>query len=76
MSKMITRIAWVILAVGVILCLVRISDFNDRNIYLMVGIGCIVASIIIWCIGGFLYAVSTKKFRKANDEVAKLSKHK
>lgn len=65
-----TNIAWVILAVGIILCLVRLSDFNDRNMYLMGGIGCIVASIFIYCVGAFLFAAQNKKFREANDNVA------
>lgn len=65
-----TSVAWVILVVGVILCLVRISDFNDRNMYLMAGIGCIVGSIFIYCIGAFLHAAQTRKFRQANDKPA------
>jgi hypothetical protein len=65
-----TIIAWAILVLGIVLCLVRISDFNDRNMYLMGGIGCIVGSIFIYSVGGFLHAAQTKKFRQAHDEVA------
>ncbi|WP_223068897.1 hypothetical protein [Paenibacillus caui] len=65
-----TSIAWVIFVVGVILCLIRLSDFNDRNMYLMGGIGCIVGSIAIYSIGGFLHAAQNKKFRQAHDEMA------
>ncbi len=65
-----STIAWIILAVGIVLVLVRLSDFNDRNMYLMSGIGCIVGSIFIYSIGGFLHAAQTKKFRQAHDDVA------
>ncbi|GGA27349.1 hypothetical protein [Paenibacillus physcomitrellae] len=65
-----TTIAWVVLIVGIVLCLIRLSDFNDRNMYLMAGIGCIVGSIFIYSIGGFLHVAQTKKFREANDDVA------
>jgi fucose permease len=70
-----TTIAWVLLAIGIILCLFRLSDFNDRNIYLMLGIYCVAASIIVYCIGGFLLAAQTKLFRKAHDDVASKRKH-
>lgn len=62
-------VAWAAFIVGIILCLVRISDFNDRNMYLMAGIGCIVGSVFIYCIGAFLAATMNKKYRKANDDV-------
>lgn len=46
-----TMMAWLALAVGVVLCLVNISNFNDQNWGLMIGIGFLVGSVHIYVIG-------------------------
>ena len=65
--KIMTLIAWVILSVGVILCLANITQFNDRNIGLMVGIGFLVGSVHIYVIGT---AISLVHSRAMNQSVA------
>ncbi|MCR2807757.1 hypothetical protein [Paenibacillus soyae] len=46
-----TAIAWGVLAIGVVLCLVNLSHFSDKNIGLMVGIGFLIGSVHIYVIG-------------------------
>ncbi|WP_308637197.1 hypothetical protein [Paenibacillus silvisoli] len=43
--------AWAALCVGLCLCLIRVSDFNDNNSLLMSGIGFMVGSVFIYTIG-------------------------
>ncbi|AWB43589.1 hypothetical protein DCC85_04685 [Paenibacillus sp. CAA11] len=74
-ATVLTIASWIVLIVGIILCLVRLSDFNDDNMYLMGGIGCIVASVFIYCIGAFMHASQTKRYQQATDDVAEKRKH-
>lgn len=46
-----TIIAWGVLAIGVLLCLINLSHFSDKNIGLMVGIGFLIGSVHIYVIG-------------------------
>ena len=46
-----TVIAWAVLSIGVLLCLINLSHFSDKNIGLMVGIGFLVGSVHIYVIG-------------------------
>ncbi|SFM14518.1 hypothetical protein SAMN03159341_11822 [Paenibacillus sp. 1_12] len=46
-----TCFAWVALGIGVLLCLMNLSHFSDRNTGLMVGLGFIVGSVHIFVIG-------------------------
>lgn len=46
-----TAAAWVSLAIGLLTCLFEVSDFSDRNLGLMVGIGFLVGSVQIYMIG-------------------------
>ncbi|MCU6710699.1 hypothetical protein M6D81_18575 [Paenibacillus sp. J5C_2022] len=46
-----TAIAWAILGIGVVLCLINLNHFSDRNVGLMVGIGFLVGSVHIYVIG-------------------------
>ncbi|MNW16693.1 hypothetical protein D3C71_2156270 [compost metagenome] len=46
-----TAIAWVVLGIGVLLCLMNLSHFSDKNIGLMVGIGFLIGSVHIYVIG-------------------------
>ncbi|GKU77699.1 hypothetical protein [Paenibacillus sp. L3-i20] len=46
-----TIIAWGVLTIGVLLCLINLSHFSDQNIGLMVGIGFLIGSVHIYVIG-------------------------
>ncbi|QNK57525.1 hypothetical protein [Paenibacillus sp. PAMC21692] len=46
-----TLIAWGVLSIGVLLCLINLSHFSDKNIGLMVGIGFLIGSVHIYVIG-------------------------
>jgi hypothetical protein len=46
-----TAIAWIVLGIGVLLCLLNLNDFNDQNVGLMIGIGFLVGSVHIYVIG-------------------------
>ncbi|WJH36076.1 hypothetical protein N6H14_09415 [Paenibacillus sp. CC-CFT747] len=50
-----------VLAVGVLLCLMTISDFRDTNLGLMVGIGFLIASVQIFTIGTMIRWVHNRK---------------
>ena len=65
--KIMTVIAWIILSVGVILCLANITQFNDRNIGLMVGIGFLIGSVHIYVTGT---AINLVHSRAINQSVA------
>ena len=75
LATFLSVLSWVFLAAGIVLILIRLSDFNDRNMYLFGGIGCIVASIITYSFSGFLHAAQTRAFSKAHDEMAETRKH-
>jgi hypothetical protein len=56
-----TWIAWVVLGTGVLLCIMNLNQFNDRNTGLMVGIGFLVASVFIFLIGTAIGLVSVRR---------------
>lgn len=67
-----TVIAWGVLAVGVLLCLINLSHFSDKNIGLMIGIGFLIGSVHIYVIGtaiGLVHARmnSNASSSKSND---------
>ncbi|MBB3110408.1 hypothetical protein FHS18_002475 [Paenibacillus phyllosphaerae] len=53
--------AWFCLAVGVIMCLINIGHFSDKNLTLMVGIGFLVGSVFIYTIGTAINMVENRK---------------
>ncbi|KRE34953.1 hypothetical protein [Paenibacillus sp. Soil522] len=62
--KAMTAIAWVVLAIGVVLSLINLSHFSDRNVGLMVGIGFLIGSVHIYVIGtaiGLVHARLTQE---------------
>jgi hypothetical protein len=66
-----TWMAWVILGIGVLLCLVNLYEFNDRNLGLMVGIGFLVGSVHIYFIGtamGLVHERHQSKQELSNQE--------
>ncbi|MDQ6420221.1 hypothetical protein RB620_12315 [Paenibacillus sp. LHD-117] len=67
-----TIIAWGVLSIGVLLCLINLSHFSDKNIGLMVGIGFLVGSVHIYVIGtaiGLVHAWKTE-MAKSNDSTS------
>lgn len=46
-----TIFAWTALTLGVLMCLVNITHFSDKNVWLMVGLGFMVGSVFIFVIG-------------------------
>jgi formate hydrogenlyase subunit 3/multisubunit Na+/H+ antiporter MnhD subunit len=42
MSKLLRGVAMVVIGIGVICCLLNLTQFNDRNLGLMVGMGFLV----------------------------------
>jgi hypothetical protein len=55
-----TVLAWVALITGVVLCLINLNEFNDRNLGLMVGIGFLVGSVFIYVIAKSIGLVHTR----------------
>lgn len=51
LASFMTAAAWIALAIGLLTCLFEVSDFSDRNLGLMVGIGFLVGSVQIYMIG-------------------------
>lgn len=71
--KIMHVMAWIALTIGVILCLTNITDFNDRNFGLMVGIGFLVGSVHIYVIGtaiGLVHSRSANQGLADNSELA------
>lgn len=51
LASFMTAAAWVVLTVGLLTCLFEVSDFSDKNLGLMLGIGCLIGSVQIYMIG-------------------------
>jgi len=51
MSRMLKWVAMVVIAVGVVCCLLNIVQFNDRNLGLMVGLGFLIGGAQIMLFG-------------------------
>jgi hypothetical protein len=61
--SMMNIIAWFVLGAGVLLCLLNLSDFTDRNLGLMVGIGFLIASVQIYVIGTAVHLLQSDSNR-------------
>ncbi|MNI12405.1 hypothetical protein D3C73_655840 [compost metagenome] len=59
--NLMTVVAWVVLGIGVLLCLFNLNQFNDQNRALMVGIGFLVGSVFIFVIGTAIGMVSARR---------------
>lgn len=57
-------IAWLVLTVGVLLCIINVSDFTDTNLGLMAGIGCLIASVHIYVIGTVVHLLQNNQTRR------------
>lgn len=51
LSSFMTIAAWVTLSIGLLTCLFQLSDFSDRNLGLMIGLGFMIGSVQIYTIG-------------------------
>ncbi|WP_127531250.1 hypothetical protein [Paenibacillus kobensis] len=56
-----TIAAWAALTIGVVLCLMYLQPFNDRNWGLMIGIGFLVGSVHIYVIRTAIHLVNTRR---------------
>ncbi|NIK79865.1 hypothetical protein FHS15_005032 [Paenibacillus castaneae] len=59
--KVMTAIAWGVLGIGVLLCLINLSHFSDKNVGLMVGIGFLIGSVHIYVIGTAIGLVHARR---------------
>lgn len=64
--KTMTFMAWLALIVGVVLCAINITEFNDENMTLMVGIGFLVGSVHIYVIKTAIHLVNNQAKDQAN----------
>lgn len=51
LASVMTVAAWVAFAVGLLTCLFNVTEFSDRNLGLMVGVGFLIGSVQIYMIG-------------------------
>ncbi|MFD0713610.1 hypothetical protein [Paenibacillus sp. GCM10027626] len=56
-------IAWICLAVGVVMCAFNLSYFSDANLPLMLGIGFMIGSVFIYTIATAINMVETRKLQ-------------
>ncbi|MNW25078.1 hypothetical protein D3C74_18120 [compost metagenome] len=54
-------LAWVAGIIGIILIVVNVGFFSDRNLGLMIGIGCVVGGIFIYMISKSLGTARMKE---------------
>lgn len=68
-----TIIAWGVLAIGFLLCLINLSHFSDKNVGLMVGIGFLIGSVHIYVIGtaiGLVHArLNSSAAKSSNNDI-------
>lgn len=58
--RWLTIAAWVALTAGLLLSVTSITPFNDQNLQLMVGIGCMVGSVHVYAIRTFIHLVHAR----------------
>ncbi|WP_261300862.1 hypothetical protein [Paenibacillus andongensis] len=58
--KMMTIAAWALLGIGLLLSLLNMDHFSDRNASLMVGIGFMVGSVHIYVIRTAIHLVHSR----------------
>lgn len=66
--KIMTAIAWLVLGIGVVMCLANITEFNDRNWGLMIGIGFLVGSVFIYVIGTAIGLVHKRALHESTEK--------
>jgi hypothetical protein len=63
-----TFAAWTALILGAAMSLFNVSEFNDRNVPLMVGIGFMVGSVHIYVIRTAIHLVHTRALHQDQNE--------
>ncbi|OPH57518.1 hypothetical protein BC351_03050 [Paenibacillus ferrarius] len=63
--KMMTIAAWALLGIGLVLSLLNINHFSDRNASLMVGVGFMVGSVHIYVIRTAIHLVHSRAVSKS-----------
>jgi len=51
MARMLKWIAMIVIAVGIVCCMLNLASFNDRNLGLMIGIGFLIGGCQIMLFG-------------------------
>ncbi|NOV02980.1 hypothetical protein [Paenibacillus planticolens] len=62
--KLMTIAAWALLGIGLLLSLLNINHFSDRNVFLMVGIGFMVGSVFVYVIRTAIHLVHSRSVSK------------
>ncbi|MBD3920645.1 hypothetical protein H8B09_17910 [Paenibacillus sp. PR3] len=62
-----TVAAWAALTIGVVMCLMYLRPFNDRNWQLMIGIGFLVGSVHIYVIKTAIHLVNERRAQQQSD---------
>lgn len=55
--------AWVALVAGLALCMWDLGSFNDANLSLMAGTGCLVGSVFIYTIGTIIHLMHKRQMQ-------------
>lgn len=63
-----TVAAWAALTIGVVMCLMYLEPFNDRNWGLMIGLGFMVGSVHIYVIRTAIHLVNTRRAQADGDQ--------
>ncbi|WP_281889281.1 hypothetical protein [Paenibacillus sp. YYML68] len=64
---MMTAAAWVVLAIGTLMCLINLQHFSDTNTPLMVGLGFMVGSVHIYVIRTAIHLVHSRQAMNRTD---------
>ncbi len=62
--KLMTIAAWALLGIGLVLSLLSLDHFSDRNAMLMIGIGFMVGSVFVYVIRTAIHLVHSRAVSK------------
>lgn len=60
LSRMLSIVAWIACAAGILLIVFNLQPFNDNNLGLMIGVGCLAAFAFIYSIGKWLGSMQAR----------------
>ncbi|WPP40807.1 hypothetical protein SK066_19850 [Paenibacillus hunanensis] len=60
LSKMLTVVAWLCCAAGILLIVLNLQPFNDNNLGLMIGVGCLAAFAFIYSLAKWLGSMQAR----------------
>ncbi|MGG1517316.1 hypothetical protein ABE504_18030 [Paenibacillus oryzisoli] len=63
--KWMTIAAWSLLAIGLVLSLISIEQFSDKNYTLMIGVGFMVGSVHVYVIRTAIHLVHSRNMAKS-----------